>query len=482
MTFSFVYPSFVLLSAVTAFELLLFLAVLRIQWRTIFKSHHTISSYCSDPRSWAHRFITAISFAIAWNLSCMLVEEYNSRKDHDPRFYLELVSVCLLPLVGLFYTDGGGDIKTYELGPWLVPIIFSNTLHMLGALPYFIVLPACNLSYGWAIRHQGNKGMALFVGYLVTAIVLVLFIGVQGIINVDEWRRNMELEKELEWEEREEEEERREGEKENLTRGEAGLGHGGSQRNYQAGAEDIDVTEQIRALSEDLYHNRRRRKRDLFKRRLKRSSSRRESSALESVGSQYYDSLHGGVGNYNSLGEPERNRTWSVSGPSGPHVWEQEEREREEKESRKEEPFVSNINTKRREVVTEAEDNDAVFEDPRLSLPITDGRGNASSSPYSSGPTSTSTSTQPDLRPSCCSPTSWLESTATVLSLFCFGCRCCVVAACCGILGDRWAMGSNTRRRLFQLSFVLESALVVLVTIGTAVATIKRNNNIDWLQ
>lgn len=59
----------------------------------------------------------------------MLVESYNSRKDQDIRFWIEVASALMLPLVGIFYTSGGDYTKKFDLGLFQIPIRLSEFIH-----------------------------------------------------------------------------------------------------------------------------------------------------------------------------------------------------------------------------------------------------------------------------------------------------------------------------------------------------------------
>lgn len=113
--------------------------------------------------------------------------------DHDPRFYVEVSSCFLLPLVGIFFTTGNPDSKfankyytTLNCGVFTakIKIAISDFLHSISALYFMVSNGVINVMYAMALRqrdidlnrpHSGPTIIALGMSWATVAI-LYLFI------------------------------------------------------------------------------------------------------------------------------------------------------------------------------------------------------------------------------------------------------------------------------------------------------------------
>lgn len=207
--FSFVYVHFGLVLFVLGLWVMLFLTRAIIDHKYIMRHHNTISSYCSDPTKFGNRyrqglllriefitynnntmvqplrrFLVAATCVMGSSLACLLVEEYNSRDDSDPRFWPEVIACgILLPCVGIFHTNGGGKVTHYDvgLGPFNLPVIVSSCIHGVSALGFLTISLVMNTWYSIEVL-ESPAGKAFLVLALLDDIIFLLFIALQGAI------------------------------------------------------------------------------------------------------------------------------------------------------------------------------------------------------------------------------------------------------------------------------------------------------------
>lgn len=170
-----------------------FLALLGKKFRDIMIHYSTISSYCSDPGSYGNRFLLAVTSFIGLLLAFAYVQEYNSRcsdtESQNVRFWLKLVFAFLLPLVGLFYTDGSSKNEYYDLGFVHLPIMLSTLIHSISALLYFIGNTIFNIWYSveiWKDETTYSRSTAdVLLGLsCLGGFIAIVFFCCQGIITL----------------------------------------------------------------------------------------------------------------------------------------------------------------------------------------------------------------------------------------------------------------------------------------------------------
>jgi len=106
LTVSFVYLHFAIIVLCLVSVIVPFLVLVCCKFSDVVSTHNTVSSYCASPKHYGNRFLLAFTCLIGGSMGCILVEEFNSRTDNDWRFWPELIACLLLPLVGIFYTEG----------------------------------------------------------------------------------------------------------------------------------------------------------------------------------------------------------------------------------------------------------------------------------------------------------------------------------------------------------------------------------------
>jgi hypothetical protein len=197
---------------ISLFFILLFILLAYNQLSLIAEKHDTVSSFCSNTKHFGHRFLLAITWMSGSGLSCLLVEEYNSRYDGDFRFWLEILCTLALPLVGMFPSKNGDiekvekststnifktainniidlwdqDTDFGENSEYRFPQLFSTAAHYIGALPFIFLLPSINVWYGAEVYYRNQGGLAVFVLALITLVCVVVFLVLQGVIAIAE--------------------------------------------------------------------------------------------------------------------------------------------------------------------------------------------------------------------------------------------------------------------------------------------------------
>jgi len=109
--FSFVWFNFLVIFTCCVFWAFFLLAVsTREKRRTIRYYHDTISSFCASSDSWENRFLLTFTLLISMNLLCMFTEEFNAhtgdQSDYIWLFLLKCSGAGSFPLVGMCYTKG----------------------------------------------------------------------------------------------------------------------------------------------------------------------------------------------------------------------------------------------------------------------------------------------------------------------------------------------------------------------------------------
>eukprot|EP00727_Mastigamoeba_balamuthi_P003536 m51a1_g1318 hypothetical protein (2292) ;mRNA; f:229093-238496 len=150
----------------------------------------TISAFSADPSAnpVAARFITVMTCLIGAVLCTLLIEERNSRcDDHtDPRFWVELTACAVLPLAGIFHTEGAsgeafqyygavslrGCTRECDAGGccpegvrrhcyccdvFRIPIWVSSWIHSLAAMFFMLANTAMNVSYAMSLYDKDGR-------------------------------------------------------------------------------------------------------------------------------------------------------------------------------------------------------------------------------------------------------------------------------------------------------------------------------------
>lgn len=175
---SFVYIHFALAGFVLLLWLLFFSGVVLFIDRDYIARHHpTISSYCSDPAKFGNRFLVATTCTMGGLLACILVEEYNSRDDSDPRFWPELVACgLLLPFIGICHSNGHAQITHYDIGCGSrnPPVCWSTGAHVLFTIGFFGISMLMNLWYSIDIV-DSTAGVVFLIFSIIDIILFVVF-------------------------------------------------------------------------------------------------------------------------------------------------------------------------------------------------------------------------------------------------------------------------------------------------------------------
>ena len=150
---SYVYMNLV----ITAFALIFVIGFAYRVWNRfeeILEYHNTISSFCAQKNTWENRFLVIFTTIVSMNLMFLHFEEYNSRNEHSPTmitlFLIEIISIFLFILVGIFYTTGNNPNNQnaeYEAAFGKLEIKLSGIIHTISAAIFFNIITAVNLGY-----------------------------------------------------------------------------------------------------------------------------------------------------------------------------------------------------------------------------------------------------------------------------------------------------------------------------------------------
>ena len=126
-------------------------AIFQLATRDVEGLYDTISSHCADPRSRGHRFLLILTCIVGSCLTALFVDEYNSYENATEKerilFWLELVAVLMLPMIGIFHTDGGGRIREFRYLCLNLPISVSNALHVFGTFAFLCITSGTNVDW-----------------------------------------------------------------------------------------------------------------------------------------------------------------------------------------------------------------------------------------------------------------------------------------------------------------------------------------------
>jgi len=184
-----VHPEIVV-SVIGLFGLVLFfipfLYYVKQDFQRIKTTYSTISAFSAAPGEWPNRFLCCVTLISGYSLFILFFSEYSnpSHLISDWEFGLQTTLSMLLPLIGIWHTDGSGRFLYYICGPPQnrLSIRLSTCIHSLSALGFMLIMPVLHLRFVFRHYIQTPFMIVMVILTVLDAFILVTFLTLQSLI------------------------------------------------------------------------------------------------------------------------------------------------------------------------------------------------------------------------------------------------------------------------------------------------------------